>query len=468
MVVAVLLIGTALVPGVHAQDGETWYFAYQEDFGAIVAFTPDGSMNGLALGIDDAEIPAGWRLGPDRALVLIEEAGAASLYSLMSDSAQVLASDSDWAGLGSGMLVAAAGDYAVVALGHVPGSTVNLLIDVAAGTVEPLPGDVYFMPGSPRVGFSADGARLRYWSRESAEAEDWALIERTLADGSERVIHTLTGKFLNVLPDATGDHWLMAGRVPDEDLWRITLLNIDGTQEIISEVNTADDLEAVQQPVMFGDMLGLYPVQCETDCPLTFTSLSGGDALAYTVPVLDGAYINPLQLLDDGTLIANVSGAVWALLPDGAGDPLLLGYLSPRFLFASGPLPINDHMVLALDDPDAPTRFHLWDTVALELVKVLPVETLQFTTASTSDDRMVITVYDDGMASYAAGADGAFVELPTERYLNYMVPVGDDSVLATSFGDDGNLASGIYRYDITAGEFTMLVPDALWINVWTP
>lgn len=444
--IIIALVVTLTGTGVSAQeDVEEWRFAFMR--GSIAAYNLKGEMN-VVLEVD--EIISGARLGPQAALVEVVVDDTTAIYKLTPDSAEPLVFDFDLEALEHPLetltLVSPDGTHAVLFSSYslAPAALVNL----ETNTGELLTDLILHPQNCCR--FSADGAFLRYPSGKISEDEVWTLWERDLATGEERAIHEYT-RAVPLTPDRYGEYWLYsAGLNADTQTWSYTLVQADGTTETIDEFPATQEY-AIYWTIM-SDVMVAYNAACGEDCTVEVHPLPEGEPVTYSMPSTE-EHLVPLYRSDAGLLTWHQMAELW-FLPAGDSEAELIGF-SPMGLRYE----IGNRWVVVADAPDS-TKFKVWDN--LNQTFVMEDE--------SAGDRMFSSLYENEAGFLlvdlsAAGAPtylyregaGEVIKLPDGRYFELLA---DGSVLGWGEVEtEGELASGIYRYDPDTGESTLLVEE---------
>jgi hypothetical protein len=440
MLLAVILFLLAFT-GV-AQPSETWYFAQMIDDGEIVAFTIDGDVHPLGINGD-------WQfaLRADAETVLLAVAPEDSdtkLYRVRPDGAveiDIPGSVEDFR-----QPLAFSDPYLVLRQSSSPLPTTALLINVDSAQAQPLTGQLPAL-----AGMSADGAFLRYMS-VSSDGEQWSLIERALATGNERVIHTFTTD--NPLPlisaDTHGDRWIYQGRGEDGALVS-NLLSIDGT---FTMLGSGTREQPIRWSFLHDDLIG-NPFNCGDTCVLQLVN----DASEVEIPTPSEGFYFPLAVPQPGSLLIQDSDDHFWLLSQ-ADEPRLLGeYDATRVFMPPHQLvsPEARYVLTATGDE----QYGVWDLQTgspVALVNARFIGLILYTehgflihSYGDETDNGLAYRYADGETLALPHTDvGIYLDLLADGTLVYMLQRADDAV-----GEPG-----IYRYDPAAETYMLILPGA--------
>lgn len=428
-----------------------WYFAQAGE--QLVACTPDGASVEVLLASGLQGDGAGWRLGPASALAVLTVDGATGLYHLTPQAARPLAflpaagqERLALSGPGDAQVLARSGSYLVLAGPWRLPSAPAYLVNLDAGTVEPLSGQVGTMQalGAWAV-FSADGALLRYLARTGPDADRWTLIERTLATGQEQTRYTLEDALPLVSPDAYGERWLYRAH---DSARRVTdlLIFADGSVQTL-----AGDIPAAEAPqrLLFQDSLVTYRTPCAQDCRLSLAPLDGGDPVHFPLPALEG----PLQILHrlgPARLLAQTQDGPWLL--EAGAEPVRLGFWAPLagVVAALAVSPDGRYVLAAADSPeDNPAAYRVWDAQARQVVVQVQTgaEAAAFLNIVYDVGGFLLTRHPVGETTLYRYADGAALPLPGGENRQFFAVPPDGAVLLAQLRESAALARGIYRFD---------------------
>ncbi len=427
-----------------------WYFAEVGE--QLVAYTPDGASAEVLLASGLQEGGSGWRLGPASALAVLTVDGAAGLYHLTPQAARPLAflppegqERPALSGPGDAQVLARSGPHLVLAGPWRLPSAPAYLVDLDAGTVEPLSGQVGTLQalGAWAV-FSADGALLRYLARTGPDADRWTLIERTLATGQEQTRYTLEDALPLVSPDAHGERWLY--RTPDSAR-RVTdrLIFADGSVQTLAE-----DIPAAEAPqrFLFQDSLVTYRTPCAEDCRLSLAPLDGGDPAHFPLPALEG----PLQILHrlgQARLLAQTQDGPWLL--EAGAEPVRLGFWSPLagVVAVLAVSPDGRYVLAAADSPEQAAAYRVWDAQARQVVVQVHTgaEAAAFLDIVYDVGGFLLTRHPVGETTLYRYADGAAIPLPGGESRQFFAVPPDGVALLAQLRESAALERGIYRFD---------------------
>lgn len=431
---------------------ETWYFGWDNESGQLVAYTPTGTVNPL-LTIDLDVQPQGWRLAPDRALALLAVGGIPNLYILTPQGAQPMtAADDAAAFLTFSLRVAARQDPYLVLMAETGAFGVGLLVDQTVNTLSLLSGEVYTTLDNWR--FSADGALLRYLSRESRDSNDWTLWERTLATGTERALYTFASPYPTIQADRTGDHWVYRDLRPDSRVLVHTVIFADGAAQALAEEAVGDPITTFTAFQFFGDDLLVYTAPCSAACQIERRPLAGGTPQTFALSAIKSPAITPLAQVNETRLLVLIEDELW-LLDSAAAGTRLGTYSAVTFATPSHNLVSPDSQwLLALDTP---TTYRLWylptSVIALE------GEVNQAALAQFASSGVLISQFTPRSTVFYRFADGQRFDLPHNSNDFYAEALPDGTLLYVQADENAPQSAGVYLYSPDSGTTTLLVAN---------
>lgn len=338
----------------------TWYFAYHDETGALIAFNTDGTVSTLLeSGILNPTDNLTY-LDHDVALAALNVDGTPRLYRLSPEKAELLEVD---AGLAGNPLAVTTG--AAVLSDFMRGEPVPAVL-FTRDAVRELPQQVDGLRGSVR--FSKDGQFLRYTGVDSSGT--WGLWEHEVATGAERLIYTFGSERPDVRPDLGGEAWVWRLETAPQATYEY--IHADGTVESLGTVEEGD-LRGSFYPL--GNSLIIYPPTCDETCTIEIRSTDATQLLQMN-PAAYRAL--PISFTPDGGLIVVTQADEFFRLSQDA-PPQLLG----RFL-TSATTPILSRFLSTSPDGrwlmvtptamgDDPTEFHLLDLTTGEHVRTFPI-----------------------------------------------------------------------------------------------
>jgi hypothetical protein len=452
-----------------AQDDDStrWYWALDENTGALLAYTADGSVNTL---IDSGvDLIKGWRVDSSAALVQLFMQGDDQLffYLLYKDDVQPLSPmfDSDilnfpiendirynYAAWDSYEPTQHSGNYVIFTLSQPYEPIKSLLVNLSIYSIELLPDD-----GNYR--FSEDGRFLRYALRDLEEAK-LTLYERNLADNTTYTLTSFdfsSNSFDSVVGDEYGERWLwyMAETVPDTD-YAYTLFYNDGTSETLGGL--PENYYVFWN--FLGDGLAVHHRFCDTNCTLDVYPEEQEIPIQYLLP--DRARLGALASftrLDESRIEIRMSlGSIWVVRADS--PPELIGYEGYPLLHNASS---KSRWLLVTDTNSDYTQYRVWDRFTNEFTAEGDAEGFVSINITTGGDGFVISHYPS--FSEFSGAtvyytDGTLYELPTNFTGSFFEVLPNRSLLFQRHDPSSNGTRSIYRYDIVDETFSLLVANA--------
>lgn len=452
----------------RAQENEAWYWAIGMEEGTLYAYTPSGQINTLLeSGVEPGNF-GGWRLKPDSVLALLRVEDKPGLYHLTSDTAHAVTlpeelSEENGGSIDDTRMAALNGDFGVL-VSTSPTSAPALLINLKTDEASWLTGEVSVLGvNRNNIVFSADGLYLRYLSHEEGRSTTWSILERKLETGDERVIHTLEADpFAPVVwTDSTGENWLyLQTPTAGADTRAYTLVTPSGIDREVAR----ETLETGKVWGLLNDKLITFSLLCEEDCPVDVTNIDASDPQHYVVPEhAEGGGFSPLALQDNNDLILLRDSVFWRLSSDGSAEKL--GSFDPRGIVS--PVSKDNRWLLMygnVDDGETPSKYQVWDVQAGKFI---------FTGSWDENDHIISMGFGPGGFILNEDAlrywlyrysDGAAIELPSET-ARYFAVLADGTLLDYHFNDPDPEKRGIYHYDPVTGSETLLVPNAVAVNM---
>jgi hypothetical protein len=404
----------------------------------------------------------GVRLSDELALATIEVDGKEGLYKLTPTKSQLLQPRSEQAvDAGAFLVVDYRDPYVLLISVQLQPAQPVLLVNLDAGTYEPL--------GAPTLGtsrnyccrISEDGSKVRYIGAYLPDNSDsWALRERTVATGDERIVARL-GASLAIQPDQYGDRWLYQTRDQATKAIAYSWITIDGATQPVS----SEPPDSAHSQRLFQNNLFIVPFNCQADCRVELQPLNGGTSATFTFSNdQPNAIPLPLRELEDGGLAVLVNEQFVALNADGTATAI--GYWSPQNIAqgVSESVSPNGRWVLALD-AKSPTRYRVWDNRDKKYVVDVPIANFAFLTIQYSGSAFLL----DDLASSPPKAilrseGGQMIDLPPSKSGVYFDLTADQGVLFVE-QRGAERKPGIYRYDPANNTSTLLVENGVPVSL---
>jgi hypothetical protein len=448
-----MLVVLSASKGLHAQSpGEIWHFGWDNDTGAMVAYTSAGTVQPL-MSIDVDVPPVGWRMGPDRALVIVSSGGVRGLYQFTSGGATpvqpVFGAEVILPQLSE--MVAFNGQYAVL-MAQSGAFGVGALVDLNGNTIELLSGEVLIPIENWR--FSADGTTLRYISREARDSDIWNIWERNLTSGDERNIFSITSAFPIIQPNPDGSLWLYRVLQSEPRAMIYTTIFGDGTSQVLAQVDVPppESLAPFTTYQIAGQNLLVYDAPCEGACVIESRPLAGGSPQAFALTRIASPQITLRAQVDASRLVVQIDDAFW-LLTAGA-EAALLGSFSAVNVFTppENLISPDNQWLFVLNGP---TQYRLWHVatgnVAIEGEVGQGVEVVHGIAGT------IINQIEPNTSIFYRYQDGQRFDLPLSEADFYVDSLADGSLLYAQTREADGRAPGVYRYDPASGVYTLLV-----------
>jgi hypothetical protein len=455
----------------QTSEGQIWNWAWREPDWELLAYSDDGEMNTV---VEEAtrDVRA-WRVSPDQAIAFMLVHGETAIYELTPEAIHPLTLNFDLADLEVPLDLDGRGyGYELDSYHHPymlfthalqqsdPPFDPLLLVNAETLTVDLINNDVLSFR------FSEDGQRLRYMVGAGGfGAITLTIHERALATGEERDLHTISGERPELSADTYGERWLLETNSGEGSAAVTTyqILDANGDTERIYEEGFSDDYARYQ---FFGEDLILYQPLCETNCTISMMTLMG-DVETYRRPdTLGRDDMTFIRRVNDDQIVVGGLDDYWLL--SSQSEPVLLGYAyfagshQPPFLS-----PDRRWLAVADSDPavDTPSEYRVWDLVNQEIVLEFPVY----------EGNPLYMVYDsegfitqlqnpgDDIFLYRYADEESF-DLPNDVGQSYFDILPDGNVLFMEWSSEDEQYS-IYRYNPDDGSSTLLVEDALTINM---
>jgi hypothetical protein len=440
----------------QAQTAETWYWAWENETGQLLAYTYTGANTPLLL-IEPDIRPKAWRLGPDRALAVLSVNGAVGLYELGAGASQAFSPRGGAEGLLPAVndLAALSPDGAYAVLVAQDGAfQAGLLVDLAAKTVEALSGEA-FSTGADNWRFSADSSRLRYFSRAERESTEWALWDRDLAGGDELRVTSFSSDFPAMRASADGEAWIYTELQTEPRLLRHVLVRVsDGSVTTLAQQAVSDPITTYTDYLLLGSTELRFSAPCSANCRFEQLDLSGNLIAFYDLPQISSPQVRPLAEVDIAHILALIDNTYWLLdntqvsqalgTFDGtraAGDPA--DWVSPDRQHTLGLLPGDSLGLWNLGNGE-----QLWTGPAGQGIGVVYSEL----GAVITQDRQVKSL------AYR-WADGASFDLPHLAGDYYGEWLNDGTVVYVQTREAAGRPAGIYRYNPADGAFILMLQN---------
>jgi len=461
---AVLLLAAR----VKAQDVDdvTWYWAWRESDGALLAYNVNGDVNTLLTGINFYT----WsRVNPQLAIGVIGTDESYGVYKLTPDQAIRVSEEIEGAPpTGVGFY-----DYRIIALSE---SYVLLdigldgwLIDLETNTTTILDFSFLGLGSEPQfrcaptfhcVRFSRDGQTLRYIGSPDSSVENaiWSLYERVLSSGEEQVIYAYVNpepdaQFFSTTcnPDLYGERWLCEEyfQFDSSELRGFWLLSSDGRTRTVAE-NT--ELVYRWNVFLSNDALFVVDEACQSECFIQVWPSEDEEPLLFSG---DGRGSAPPSYLLEGDrlLLYNRSGIYSLVQMDGTALPLGTLFCC-ELTHTESP---DGHWIVTMQE-----NVHVWNLMIEEIefeleplfVTSVNYQELGFIISALGRYTQWINLYSGQHYEIARREYGWFFAIPTEDYLLY-----EQSYAVHS------LTQGIYRYNLEDEEFELIVEGATTANM---
>lgn len=433
-----------------AQSNEQWFFAWDNESGALVGYTVTGNIVPL-LTIDPDFPSQAWRIAPDQALALVSTGGGVGLYRLTPSGATAIAPQLGTETILSQIsyLAAYRDPYAVLIASDGAYST-GLLVNLTAGTIEPLTGESYALLNTWK--FSADGTTLRYISRPDREATTWSIWERELASGNELGIYTFESPFPAIQTTPDGEQWLLSELAEGPRRQVYTAINADGSTRVVDEIALDDPSQPLAVYSLLGNSQLSFAAPCSTDCTYTQLDLAGNPIATYAVANIPSAAVLPLGGIDAAHVLVLADNIFWRLDAAQAGQNVGR-YDALQLLSLSSALQSPDGRWLV--SSDGVGGIQLWDLVSGQAV--FQRAAMGGVTVRYSEAGIIISaaVAPQSAVLYRY-ADSQLVELPASPNGFFMEALNDGTLLYTQGAEGEGRPAGIFRYNPADGAYILV------------
>jgi hypothetical protein len=447
---------------VAAQDlgAEEWFLALRVTEGDLVSFTPDGDVTTLIDGSVTGQEFRAWRMDDGSALAALVMADSGTvLVQVTADEATIIELPEEISsaeGTPQLQLLAHQGNYAVIVdSGDVP-SGAALLIDLSADSATLLGDEVSFFPDNSAA-FSEDGLYLRYLLRDPDNEETWTIQDRKLETGAERVIYTIeNAAFPFVSVDAFGENWLYRGGMVT------TLIPQTGEAETI----VFESLDEAIGQQFFDNFLVSQPLNCREGCMMELVPIGEVEALQLTIPNTgDLNIVKPLAWISESQLLVMIDAEnLWLLSTDGTSQNLGVFSSMSVLIQPDQILSPDERWLLTWKDADDITSYQVWDLEQMQTVVEGNAEgELLFVQIWYGAGGFVVV---EGLQyfQYYRSRDGQLFNLEADGGV-YPVPLADGTLLYNQYVANEEQAKGMYHYDPDTETYTLLVDDAVLLQV---
>lgn len=453
---------------VHAQEAEAspwYYFAQHRDTGVVVAYTIDGDVREVPSSDILSRHSQAFRV--DAQTLLVVDLDQNMLAHLTPDGlVPILELEQE--------LIGAAYHYPYLALvPFIPSSqpVPVLLVNVEAGVA------TYLDRTVPNQGFfccriSADGTALRYMSlvvdSNNNDIGYYELRERDLASGVERVVYSLTNDHSQnsvlFLPDTDGSWWLQREVQQQGQIHVESSVTMTGEVDVFNRFAPGEDQARISR--MWDDYLVMSDPSCDSDCTLEIRLATGGAASTF---LFDGSPIDfhPVYLNQGDSqqaeshlygLNASSRPLEFVRLSENR-DPEIIGYIDSDNNVAPFRSP-DGRWVTVTDSADAPISFALWDNQRGEFAMRVTIPDGQqvFVASQFGEALIVLTQLRQPLAHhlYLTGSD-QIITVGAQDGGSYRIFRPDLTAIYQQVRD-GDREPGVYRFDISNGQFTRLLP----------
>jgi hypothetical protein len=298
-------------------------------------------------------------------------------------------------------------------------------------------------------------------------ANDWQIIQRDLASGTEQVFFAPDVTFAddglpdNIFTFTAGQQWYW--RHVDDATQDISfnVVHNDGMNEVIQTYNR--ETPPPTRYAGYGDFIVQITPDCEEDCTLIVESV---DDEAVTLQRADH-FPSSLTRPNETTFLM-IDGTDYYLLKTDS-PPQLIGVRSPFVMLSDNILSPDDRWLTLLDKEDDPEFWFIWDTLEQAPVYVAPnppddlffIYRISYYPTSQMihvgygrTDTFVIFDYTTGEAMTLP-----IVENETRSYFEVL---SDGAVLLTRYDRETSTPLGIWRYDPMTEEMTQVLADGSW------
>jgi|GEM_PF-4523982 len=452
MLIITFLASLILMPATatHAQAiPATWYYGFDATSGQLIAYDLTGQQTPL-LTIDPDIQPQAWRLDADRMLAVLSSNGQVGVYVLTPTAAQIVNPIGNVSAvLPEVRTLAASSSPYYVLVAEQGAFATGLLVDLTLNQVRLLTGETFAPLDNWK--FSTDATTLRYLSRESRDSNTWQLINLTLADGQESVLHNFDTSFPVVSVAANGDIWLY--RILIENVLYYTTIFQDGSNQILAQEPFVDANTSFANYQIFGDSLLVFTAPCATDCIIEQRPLIGGSPQNYALPEITSPQVQSLARISDTQILVLIDQAIWLL--DGAAGATALGQ------YTGATLELQPQNLVSPDgqwlvSSNGAGAVQVWFVPTASLAYEGAFGRLQ--DAIFTAEGVLLSQFEPRQTVYHRYDTGEQAILPHSSGDFYFATTPDGNVLyAQTIATDR--AVGIYRYDPASGAYTLLVEN---------
>jgi WD40 repeat protein len=449
----IVLLGLMSLAPSHAQSPDTWYFAWDNESGALFGYTLTGNSAPL-LTIDTDFRSVAWRVDSSQALALLSVGGQVGLYRLSPEGAQPISAD-----LGAQNLlpqvsqVAARFDPYWVLLASDGPYSIGLLLNTANLTIEPLTGESYLPIDGWK--FSQDGQALRYLSRADRESSTWNLWQRELSSGNELGLYSFESPFPVIQAAQYGEQWLLSEVLESPRRQVYTAINADGTSRVVDEV-ALDGANALTVYGMIGSTELRFSAPCNADCRYEQLDLAGNPMGVYSVPSIPSSAVISLGGVDQNRLLVLADNTFWLLDNAQVGQALGL-YDGVQLLLPPHQLRSPDGRWLVTADGAGGVR--LWDLIAGQVVLERP--SMNGVSVAYSSAGVLVRAEADPASTWLYRvADSQSSELPRATNGFFSEVLADGTILYTQAAEAEGRPAAIYRYNPSDGAYILVALNA--------
>ncbi len=425
------------------QTDPYWYFAFNDV--EFISFASDGTSGAVlpknlnAPNTEESYIQECYQVGPQTALITSDRAW----YLLTPTSSIPLPISTDITSQPM-YLAPGYGPYSVF-LWDV--TRAFLLFNAETGAVEQLTGE-----SSDQYRFSEDG---RYFYYSSLLDGTWALRERELATGTERVIFSWQSG--DITPDNSGKYWLYHVYQAREGIDVFTVVSINGEQW---EVGQFAQQERLTVKILDNALVTYHPRGCQPNCEFNIQTLPDGPQQTFVVSNVNDTSVIPelYSFMDGSELLLSIGDTVWLVPP--TGEPTQIGFTFENMGVSA--LWTDDDRLVITDAHLAQGEtgvYTIWDRQTNDYVwrgsydtslwwgwwDFYPYSWLLFEDMSVN--QAILYLYQTGK----------LVRLPSTPNSRYFgVTQLDGKTLYGQFWEYGDMDAGIYLYDPASEAYQLL------------